>query len=60
MLSTLQTLTLLFGIAFILGFLSRDIQAIFNPPKPATDGAATGTPEPIPDVPATPPETPKT
>jgi hypothetical protein len=60
MLSILQTLTLLFATAFILGFLSRDIQAIFNPPKPVTDGAATGTPEPSPNVPAPPLETSKT
>lgn len=48
MLSILQTLSFLFGTAFILGFLSRDIQAIFNPPKPATDSPATGTPAPPP------------
>ena len=66
MLTTLQTLIFLFGTAFILGFLSRDIKALLNPPEPAAEGVATGTPETKPaeasaggEAIAPPPETPK-
>ncbi|NJN85163.1 MAG: hypothetical protein HC881_01035 [Leptolyngbyaceae cyanobacterium SL_7_1] len=52
MVTTLQTLTFLFGTAFIFGFFSRDIKAIFPSPHPAPDG---GTP-PTPDVPPAPPQ----
>jgi hypothetical protein len=45
MLTTLQTLIFLFGTAFILGFLSRDIKALLNPPKTEVEGVATGTPD---------------
>lgn len=60
MLTTLQTLIFLFGTAFVFGFFSHDIKAILNPPKPAAEGASTGTPDAKPVEPiAPPPETPK-
>lgn len=34
MLSTLQALMILLGIAFILGFINRDFQAIFDSLQP--------------------------
>ena len=60
MLTTLQTLIFLFGTAFVFGFFSHDIKAILNPPKPAAEGASTGTPDVKPVEPiAPPPETTK-
>ena len=60
MLTTLQTLVFLFGMAFVLGFFSHDIKAILNPPKPASEGASTGTPDvkPVEQI-APPPAIPK-
>jgi hypothetical protein len=58
MLSILETLTILFGIAFFLGFLSRDFQAILNPAQPKTDDVATETPKASPEVSTSPGEIP--
>jgi hypothetical protein len=58
MLGILETFTLLFGIAFLLGFLSRDFQAILNSAQPKTDDVATETPKASPEVSTSPGEIP--